>query len=150
METRKEKDLYQCSENYSDNRRGIRLRLESFFTVSEQLQLFSLSCLLGIPVGLFYDIFRIIRIILPHNSLATALEDVLFFAVYAIFIMSFTFAAARAEFRMYFIFGNIIGFLFYYFTAGKIITGISLRLSIAIKKFIRRIHTDLNKKWHFL
>lgn len=121
------------------------MRLESFFTVSEQMQLFLLSCFLGIPIGFFYDIFRIIRIILPHNSLATAVEDVLFFAVYSVFIMSFTFAAARSEFRMYFVAGNIIGFAFYYFTAGKFIAGFFVRISLIIKKALVSICISMNK-----
>lgn len=92
------------------------MRLESFFTVNEQLQLFAASCILGIPLGFLYDIFRVIRIIIPHNNFMTAVEDLLFFVIYSVFIMSFTYAVARSEFRMYYIFGNIIGFSLYYFT----------------------------------
>lgn len=95
------------------------MRLESFFTVSEQLNLFFICILFGIPLGLLYDVFRILRIILPHNALATAAEDVLFFIIYSVFIMLFTYTAARSEFRMYFIFGNLAGFFIYYFTARK-------------------------------
>lgn len=116
------------------------MRLESFFTVSEQMQLFLMSCLFGIPIGIFYDIFRVIRIILPHNSVTTAIEDVLFFVVYSVFIMSFTFSAARSEFRVYYIIGNLIGFSVYYFTVGKIITGIFLKISLLFKKLIRRCY----------
>ena len=69
---------------------------ETFFTVNEQIKLFLICILFGFPIGLFYDIFRIIRIMIPHSSLAAALEDILFFSVYAVFITSFTYAAARS------------------------------------------------------
>ena len=42
---------------------------ETFFTVSEELVLFGLSCLAGAVIGVFYDIFRVIRIIFPHNDI---------------------------------------------------------------------------------
>ncbi|MBE6853383.1 MAG: hypothetical protein E7505_07885 [Ruminococcus sp.] len=115
------------------------MRLESFFTVGEQMQLFLISCLFGIPIGIFYDIFRVIRIILPHSSLLTAAEDVLFFVLYSVFIMSFTFSAARSEFRMYYIFGNIIGFAVYYFTIGRLVTGLFMRITLMIKRGIQKI-----------
>lgn len=124
------------------------MRLESFFTVSEQMQLFLISCMFGIPIGVFYDIFRVIRILFPHGTLLTAAEDLLFFIVYSVFIMAFTYAAARAEFRMYYIFGNLTGFALYYFTAGKIITGLFLRISFFIRRTVNHISKRI-KKQHF-
>jgi spore cortex biosynthesis protein YabQ len=120
------------------------LRLESFFTTGEQMQLFLISCLFGIPIGIFYDIFRVIRIIFPHNSISTAAEDILFFIFYSVFIMSFTFSAARSEFRMYYIFGNAAGFTLYYFSIGKLTSGFFIRITLIIKKYIKKLR--LNKR----
>ena len=64
--------------------------LESFFTASEQLRLFVLSCLFGIPAGILYDVFRVLRMLVRHNKIAVAAEDILFFCTYAVFVMSFT------------------------------------------------------------
>ncbi len=66
----------------------------------------------------------------------TAIEDLLFFILYAIFIMSFTLGAARGEFRFYYMFGNVLGFLLYFFSVGNFITGIFLRISTFFKKYI--------------
>lgn len=135
MATKTERVLFPSSENCSD-----RMIPETFFTVSEQLKLFIICILFGFPLGLFYDIFRIIRIMLPHGTLATAIEDVLFFSVYAVFITSFTYAAARSEFRLYFTAGNLIGFCIHYFTSGKILTRFTVKTNLKIKSILRKHH----------
>ena len=43
--------------------------LESFFTASQQLRLFVLSCAFGIPIGILFDIFRVIRLFFPHGKI---------------------------------------------------------------------------------
>lgn len=100
------------------------------------MRLFLISCVLGIPIGIFYDIFRIIRIIIPHNNVFTAIEDLLFFVVYSVFIMCFTIGAAKAEFRIYYVLGNFIGFSVYFFTIGNIITDLFVKLTYFMKKKI--------------
>lgn len=87
-------------------------------------------------MGVVYDIFRIIRIILPHNHVLTAIEDVLFFIIYSVFLMCFTIGAARADFRVYYIIGNILGFCLYFFTVGNVITRIVVKFTYLIRKNI--------------
>ena len=90
--------------------------LESFFTWSQQLHLFLLSCLFGIPLGILFDIFRVFRSIIPHGKIAVALEDLLFFGIYGIFLMCFTVTEARSEFRFFYSLGNLLCFVLYYVT----------------------------------
>lgn len=103
------------------------------------MTLFLESVLFGIPLGILYDIFRNIRIIIPHSTLAVAAEDLLFFVFYSVFIMCFTYAAARSEFRMYFVFGNLAGFSAYYFTAGKQTVHIMSLISLHIRKIFKKL-----------
>lgn len=100
------------------------------------MRLFLISCLFGVAAGIVYDVFRILRILIYHNALITALEDLLFFILYSVFIMSFTLGAARGEFRFYYMFGNILGFLIYFFSVGNLVIGIFLRISSVFKKYI--------------
>ncbi len=120
--------------------------LESFFTASQQLKLFMISCLFGIPIGIFFDIFRVIRIIFPHGKLLAALEDIVFFVVYGIFIMCFTSAAARSEFRMYFCIGNLLGFLIYFFTVGNTVVKFLKIIAGLIKKGLGFIFKPLGAR----
>ena len=110
--------------------------LESFFTSGQQLNLFLLSCVFGIPIGLFFDVFRTLRIIFRHCKAAVIIEDILFFMVYGIFIMCFTIVAARSEFRFYYCFGNLLGFVLYYVTLGHIVTAFFRAVAEKIKKYI--------------
>ena len=121
--------------------------LESFFTASEQLRLFLLSCAFGIPLGILFDVFRVIRLIIPHGKILVAVEDVLFFCIYGVFLMSFVSAAARSEFRAYFCAGNLLGFALYYFTLGNTVVGLLRKLISLIKKGLSLVFGPLSKKF---
>ncbi len=106
---------------------------ETFRSVSEQLTLFGISCLLGIGIGICWDICRAVRIIFPYNSVLVALEDILFACGYAIFLSAFVSAAARGEFRFYYVIGNLLGFALYLATVGS-----------AVVRTIRKLFTLIN------
>lgn len=99
----------------------MRIIPETYFLAGEQLLLFGGACLLGIPAGLCVDLFRILRTIFPHHSLAVALEDILCCLLCSLFLMCYTYAFARGEFRMYYAAGMLIGFLLYECTVGLIL-----------------------------
>lgn len=120
--------------------------LESFFTVSEQLKLFLLSCMFGFPIGIVYDIFRAIRVIFPSGKIAAAIEDILFFIIYAVFLMCFTVSLARSEFRIYFCVGNLIGFIVYFFTLGNITIRILNKITTYVKKSLYLVLGPINNK----
>lgn len=101
---------------------------ETFFSVSEELVLFGLSCLCGVAVGVFYDIFRTLRIIIPHSTILTATEDIIFLSAYAVFLSAFASAESRGELRFYYVVGNFIGFIVYFFTVGNFITGLMRKI----------------------
>ena len=60
--------------------------LESFFTWSQQLHLFLLSCLFGIPLGILFDIFRVFRSIFLMERLLLPLKT-FFFLEYTVFFL---------------------------------------------------------------
>lgn len=92
---------------------------ETFFSVHEELILLGLSFLFGIALGICWDILRFLRLILPHNCIIVAAEDILFLGFYAVFLISFASAAARGELRFYYVIGNAAGFLLYFATVGN-------------------------------
>ena len=94
---------------------------ETFFTVSEELRLFGLSCLMGAIVGAAYDVLRVFRLIASHNGFLTAVEDTFFLVLYAISLTAFSEAAARSEMRLYFVIGNAVGYAMYYVTIGSVV-----------------------------
>ncbi len=112
--------------------------LESFYTSGQQLWLFALSCLFGIPTGMMFDIFRALRSVIPHGKAAVLIEDILFFVLYGVFILSFTSAFAKGEFRFYYPLGNFLGAVLYFFTLGSIIIGIFRKAAAFLKKVISK------------
>ena len=88
------------------------MELETFFTVPEQTRLLLYAVLLGIPLGMGFDVLRTLRLLLPHGKLATALEDVSFLLVWAAALLCFSTVLARGEFRGYYWMGSALGFLY--------------------------------------
>lgn len=117
---------------------------ETFFSVGEELRLFLLSCLTGTIFGVYYDVFRTLRLAVQHNKFFVLLEDILFLATYAVYLLSFASAEARGELRGYYIIGGAIGFTLYYFTVGKTVIRLMQKLTgvvksvfaVAVKPFI--------------
>ncbi len=94
---------------------------ETFVSPEEQMLLFAGACLLGIPCGLVFDGMRLLRRLIPHHPAAVAAEDVLFPIISIILILGYTSAFALGQFRMYYVFGCILGFILYECTLGQIV-----------------------------
>lgn len=126
---------------------------ETFFSVSEEIFLFGLSCLFGIIIGVCYDVFRTARILFPHNTVLVVIEDVVFMAGYAVFLSSFASVCARGELRFYYVIGNALGFIVYFFTFGSIVIGTMKKIYFAVRKVIevtlrpfRSVYVNLQEK----
>ena len=121
---------------------------ETFFSVEEELWLFFLSCIAGTVFGVYYDIFRTLRLTVHHHGFFVVLEDILFLGTYAVFLSAFASAQARGELRAYYVIGSVIGFTLYYLTLGrfvirlmhKLIGGIKFVFAIAVKPFKFAVH----------
>lgn len=123
---------------------------ETFFSVHEQLLLFGLSCVFGAALGIFYDVFRTLRIIFPHNSWLVVIEDVLFMSGYAIFLSVFASAAARGELRFYYVIGNFLGFVIYFFTVGSAVISVMRKLFYVLRKAVSLIMRPFHMIYVFL
>ena len=123
---------------------------ETFFSVSEELRLFGISCLAGAVFGLVWELLRTLRVLLPHNGFLTAAEDIGFFMLYAVFLMCFTTAAARGEFRVYYIIGGVSGFFLYILTLGNIVSAAVRKICFALRKAIAVVSSPLIKAFVLL
>lgn len=113
--------------------------LESFFTSGQQFYLFLISCFFGFPIGVVFDFFRVVRMVFRHGRIAVIIEDILFFVLYGIFIMCFTITAARSEFRFYYCFGNLLGFILYFVTIGRFVTAFLRKVIEKSKTVIKAV-----------
>lgn len=94
---------------------------ETFLSPEEQLLLFGGACLLGIPCGLVFDSFRLLRRLIPHHPAAVALEDVLAPVICGILLIGYTSSFAKGDFRLYYVIGCLGGFVLYECTIGRLV-----------------------------
>lgn len=113
------------------------MELETFFTVPEQTRLLLYAVLLGVPLGMCFDVLRTLRLLLPHGKLATALEDVLFLLLWSGALLCFSTALARGEFRGYYVLGSGLGFLLYFCTLGCVTVPLLRRILTGIGRLFR-------------
>lgn len=126
---------------------------ETFFSIDEEIFLFGLSCLFGVIIGVCYDVFRTARILFPHNTVLVVIEDVVFMAGYAVFLSSFASVCARGELRFYYVVGNALGFIVYFFTFGSFIISTMKKIYFAVRKLVgiifrpfRSVYVNLQEK----
>lgn len=91
----------------------------------DQLLVFAKALLLGASLGLFYDVFRILRIAIKSHSIIIFFEDILFFVLAAILTFLFIFNVNSGVVRWFIFLGIIVGFALYYITVGKLVIKIS-------------------------
>ncbi len=110
---------------------------ETYVSVENQLLLFGGACLLGIPCGLAFDLLRLLRRLIPHHAIVTALEDAVFLVLCGILLMGYTSAFALGDFRMYYAIGCLIGFILYECTLGRPLLFVGGHLCLCIRRPIR-------------
>jgi spore cortex biosynthesis protein YabQ len=123
------------------------LDLETFFTVDTQLEVFLISCGVGVVLGAIYDVLRVFRIVVPHPDLLTAIEDILYLTCYGIFLTCFAFSLMRGQIRFFFIVGNALGFALWFCTVGSILNRVAYRLKKYVLVFCSWIAYPFRKFW---
>ncbi len=104
-------------------------------SVSEQALDFLAACLLGVGLGVLYDLFRILRLALWRGRWIVAMEDLLFWMTAAATTFLFQLVNSDGQMRFYILLGELLGFTVYYFTVGALV----FRASRLIIDFIKRI-----------
>ena len=89
-----------------------------FETISQTLLLGGYFLILGVILGLCYELFRFLRLLRRHNTLAVTIEDCLFFSFSAIVSFIVALSVGGGFFRVYYVFFEAAGFVLYYFTLG--------------------------------
>ena len=82
-------------------------------SLGTQLYAFGIVLLAGINLGLFFDLFRVIRGLLRPGILSTPLLDLLFWALVTPVLLLYLILANWGELRGYVIIGLALGLFFY-------------------------------------
>lgn len=78
-----------------------------------QLYAFGIVLLAGVTLGLFFDLFRVIRGLLRPGCLSTPLLDLLFWALATPILVLYLILANWGALRGYVFIGLVLGFFFY-------------------------------------
>ena len=90
-------------------------------TGAQQLSQLFLSCGMGFLLGAYYDVFRVIRLVMRTGKRWIFVQDLLFFLSAAVLTFLFSLAVMEGQLRFYLFFGEGLGFSAYYFTVGRVV-----------------------------
>ncbi len=105
--------------------------------LSEQTEIFFLSLGFGFLLGVVYDVFRVVRLIISRSAWFTVFMDILYFLICAFLIFSFNLVVDSGKIRVYVLLGDMLGWFIYYFSLGAI----TARLSNKFVSSARRLMT---------
>ena len=119
------------------------MHLDTFFSVSQHTSLFLLSVVMGAALGVVYDCFRVVRILLPPaaGSKAVAAADILFWLIYGFCVFCYAAALGRGQVRFFIVLGSLAGFVLYILTVGNLITGVIRRIVTAFYKILHKVYS---------
>lgn len=115
------------------------------FTNTEQLRELFLCGGMGFLLGLYYDVFRLLRLLLPAPAPVVFLQDVLFFITGAGAVFLFALAVTDGALRAYLFAGLAAGFGAYRCTVGRLVIRWTARLLRTIRRFLSAVAAPVRK-----
>ena len=106
--------------------------------IQQELQAFLISAFWGMLLVVYYDFFRILRILKKHAVWMVAVEDLLYGLACGCVILAFTYRYMQGQVRIYILLGMACG-------AGLYTWGISPYLCGAIRILCRKVKIALKK-----
>lgn len=102
---------------------------DTFWTTQEELLLFGGSCLLGLPAGILFDGWRLLRRLLPpRHAVTVAVQDMLWLLEVCVLLLCYACTFDKGVFRGYFAIGCLIGFVLYECTLGRLAVAVLERI----------------------
>lgn len=119
--------------------------------------LFLQACLLGVLLGIIYDVFRILRQLFSCSKITIFVQDLLFFSISTLLTFLFLVATNHGQIRIYLIAGELFGIWLYFQSLSKIIIAFTHWLIILFKKLfspiicmIKAIFSQISRFFNFL
>lgn len=103
-------------------------------SMAQQTEIFLWSVVFGFALGAFYDVFRILRLIIPTGTIAAFVEDTLFWLISAFSTFLFILNINSGEIRWYILLGIFAGALIYHVSIGALVVRFSKALIALIHK----------------
>lgn len=111
--------------------------------VAEQTRLFLLSIGFGFLLGILYDVFRTVRLVISNSKGFVLFMDLLYFAFCTFLNFCYLLTLDYGKIRFYIALAEFLGWLIYYFSFGAIAIKASRFVSKLIKRFFLLIAKPL-------
>lgn len=105
--------------------------------ITNQAFLFLVFVVIGLIIGLLFDIFRILRISFKTKDFVTYIEDILFWIITGILVLYSIFIFNNGEIRLFIFIGIAIGVILYIMLFSSLIIKYSVYIINFIKKVVR-------------
>lgn len=103
--------------------------------ISNQLYVFLIYSFSGVIIGLFFDVFRILRKSFKTPDFVTYIEDIIFWILTGLFLIYIIFKFNNGEIRSYIFIGLGIGILLYLLIFSKYF----IKINVIIIKYLKAI-----------
>lgn len=113
--------------------------------IAEQTRLFLLSIGFGFLLGILYDVFRTVRLVISNSKGFVLFMDLLYFAFCTFLNFCYLLTLDYGKIRFYIAFAELLGWLIYYFSFGAI----AIRASRFISELIKKLFSLLTKPVKF-
>ncbi len=88
-------------------------------TVTQQMSVLIYAIAAGFAMGLYYDLFRTIRIVIHFGKTAVVIQDLFFWLTSAVMVFFVSIAVNGGYIRIYFIAAVLLSWFLYFFTIGN-------------------------------
>ena len=106
--------------------------------VETELLLFFGSLAAGLPAGILLDVFRTLRVLIPHCAVVVFIEDTVFSFLSVCAVQCYVWMFAGGTFRWHYALGAMTGLLLYLLTVGavwmRLVRGLRRVLTAAVRK----------------
>ena len=105
-------------------------------TISADAYLFLIFVLVGVLIGLLFDIFRVLRKTFKTTDIITYIEDILFWILTGFLILYTIFRFNNGEIRGFIFLGTILGTIVYLLLFSKVFISVNIRIVNIIKTIV--------------
>ena len=114
-------------------------------SVDEQSEIFAAAVLFGAALGVFYDLFRLLRALGFRSRAAVFAQDVLFMMCCGVLCFLFAQTTVHGRFRSFTFIGHVIGLAGYRFSIG-VFTGAAFRAAAKVLHRAARLARGIVKR----
>ena len=119
-------------------------------SLSAQTAYFLWSLVLGVALGMLYDVIRAARMVLRAGKILVLISDIVFFTVCGVITSLFSLPFNKGDVRAFILFGEAVGFLTYRITMGSIMGKVYAFLARKIRSFVQKIRKILQIFFNYL